>query len=176
MVLEKLVFLDEAGFQRGMTRLYARAWRGARAVGSVLRNRGVNLTLLAAMTVMGLQAAMLIEGGTDKLVFLAFVEAVLIPSLRPGQIVVLDNLGAHHAKGVRERIEAVGCFVLYLPPYSPDLNPIEMLFSKVKQLVRGMGTESVEELSEAIAVALQGVTPGECRGWCGAAGYRVPSN
>ena len=165
------MFVDESGFQRGMTRLYARARRGERAFGRVLRNRGRNLTTLAAMTVDGVLAAMLIEGGTDKAVFLTFLDRVLIPSLRPGQVVVMDNLGAHHANGVRERIEAAGCRLIYLPPYSPDLNPIEMLFSKLKALVRAVVNSTTRRLEEAIAGALKRVTPGDCRGWFAHAGY-----
>ena len=168
-----LVFVDESGFQVGMSRTHARAPRGQRAPGRVLRNRGRNLTLLAGLTTRGVQGAMLVEGGTDRHVFLAFLDEVLIPSLRPGQVVVMDNLGAHHANGVRERIEAAGCRLLYLPPYSPDLNPIEMLFSKLKTLVRGMVHRSRLALERAISLVLARVTPGDCRGWFGAAGYRT---
>lgn len=164
------MFVDESGFHVGMVRQHARARRGQRATGSVLRNRGRNVTLIAGLTTAGIQGAMLIEGGTDKLVFLTYLDEVLIPSLRPGQIVVLDNLGAHHAIGVRERIEAAGCRLAYLPPYSPDLNPIEMLFSKLKQLVRGLVHRTRRALERAITVVLQRVTPDDCRGWFGAVG------
>ena len=167
------MFIDESGFQVGMTRQHARARRGHRATGTVLRNRGRNVTLLAGLTTTGLQGAMLIEGGTDKLVFLTYLDEVLVPSLRPGQIVVLDNLGAHHAIGVKERIEAAGCRLVYLPPYSPDLNPIEMLFSKLKQLVRGLVHRSRRALERVIEVVLQRVTPDDCRGWFSAVGLRA---
>lgn len=165
------MFLDESGFQVGMTRLHARSTRGRRAHGRVLRNRGRNLTLLAGLTVDGVLAPMLLEGGTDREVFLAYLDHVLVPSLKPFQIVIMDNLGAHHAHGVRERIEAAGCEVLFLPPYSPDLNPIEMLFSKLKTLVRGLAHRTHATLTHAIAHVLHSVTPDDCRGWFDHAGY-----
>jgi len=166
------VFVDESGFQVGMTRTHARSTRGQRAHGRVLRNRGRTLTLLAGLTLEGTFAPMLIEGGTDREVFLAYLDGVLIPSLKPFQIVIMDNLGAHHAHGVRERIEAAGCSVLFLPPYSPDLNPIEMLFSKLKTLVRSLAHRTHATLTSVIARVLDNVTPDDCRGWFDHAGYR----
>src|SRR3954471_15611869 len=131
----RLVFVDESGFHTSMTRARARAPRGKRAYGKVPRNRGKNTTLIASMTLEGgMCEAMAVEGATDAQVFEAYVEGFLAPSLWAGQIVLLDNLGAHKTQRVRELIEARGAEVWFLPAYSPDLNPIEEAFSKVKAL------------------------------------------
>jgi hypothetical protein len=120
-----------------MTRLYARAPKGERAYAKVPRNRGTNTTLLASMSLEGMGPCLAVEGATTKVVFEAYVERVLAPSLRPGRVVViLDNLGAHRGDRVRELIEEQGCSLLYLPPYSPDFSPIEEAFSKLKALLR----------------------------------------
>ncbi|SFE46812.1 DDE superfamily endonuclease [Nannocystis exedens] len=129
---ERLIFLDESGSHISMTR--ARAWapRGKRAHGVVPRNRGRVTTMLGALSIDGIEAMMAVECGTTAKVFLEFIDEHLAPKLRPGDIVVMDNPGAHHATGVRERIEARGAKVVYQPPYSPDLNPIELAWSKIK--------------------------------------------
>jgi DDE superfamily endonuclease len=128
--------VDECGAHTSMTRLYARAPRGERAYGKVPRNRGPNTTLLASMTRRGMGPCLAVEGPTTKAVFEAYVEQVLAPSLRPGQVVILDNLGAHKGERVRELIEGRGCSLLFLPAYSPDFSPIEEAFSKIKALLR----------------------------------------
>lgn len=129
----RLVFVDESGFHTSMTRLYARAPKGKRAYGEVPRNRGKNTTLIAAMTIEGAMGeSMTIEGATDALAFEAYVEHFLAPTLKEGQVVVLDGLGAHRTQRVIELIEARGADLLFLPSYSPDLNPIEEAFSKIK--------------------------------------------
>jgi hypothetical protein len=131
-----LVFVDECGTHTSMTRLRARAPKGQRAYGKVPRNRGKNTTLLASMTGGGMGPCMAVVGSTTKAVFEAYVQRALAPSLRPGQVVVMDNLGAHRGDRVRALMEARGCSLLYLPPYSPDFSPIEEAFSKIKALLR----------------------------------------
>ncbi|MDP9476179.1 MAG: transposase [Actinomycetota bacterium] len=127
--------VDECGMHTSMVRSRARAPRGTRAYGRVPRNRGKNTTLIASMTIEGAMGpAMAVEGGTDRFVFESYVEHFLAPALSAEQIVLLDNLGAHKTERVRELIEARGCEVWFLPSYSPDLNPIEEAFSKVKAL------------------------------------------
>jgi transposase len=168
----RLVFVDESGFNTSMTRLYARAPRGKRAYGKVPRNRGKNTTLIAAITLEGaIGTSMTIEGATDSEAFEAYVEHFLAPSLREGQVVVLDGLGAHRPKKIRELIEARGADLVFLPSYSPDFNPIEEAFSKVKALVRKEGARVREALIEAIGRALAAVTIEDAAGWFAHAGY-----
>ena len=119
-----------------MTRLYARAPKGERAYGKVPRNRAKNTTLLASMSVRGMGPCLTVEGAMTKVAFETYVEQVLVPSLRAGQVVILDNLSSHKGDRVRKLIEGVGCSLLYLPPYSPDFSPIEEAFSKIKALLR----------------------------------------
>ena len=168
----RLVFVDESGFHTSMTRLYARAPKGKRAYGKVPRNRGKSTTLIAAMTIEGAMGeSMTIEGATDALAFEAYVEHFLAPTLKEGQVVVLDGLGAHRTQRVIELIEARGADLLFLPSYSPDLNPIEEAFSKIKGIVRKVGARTREALEEAIAVALCAVTPEDAAGCFAHAGY-----
>ena len=169
----RLVFVDESGFHTSMTRLYARAPKGKRAYGKVPRNRGKNTTLIAAITLEGgMGAPMTVEGATDSEAFEAYVEHFLAASLREGRVVVLDGLGAHRPKRIRELIEARGADLVFLPSYSPELNPIEEAFSKVKALVRKEGARLSEALVEAIGRALAAVTPEDAAGWFAHAGYR----
>ena len=147
----RLVFVDESGFHTSMTRLYARAPTGERAYGKVPRNRGKNETLIASITFGGaMGASMTVEGGTDAAAFEAYVEHFLAPTLREGQVVVLDGLGAHRTDKVRELIEERGAELLFLPSYSPDLNPIEETFSKIKNMVRKAQARTREALVEAM--------------------------
>jgi transposase len=166
------VFVDESGFNTSMTRLRARAPRGQRAYGKVPRNRGKNTTLIAAITLEGAMGeSMTVEGATDAKAFEAYVEHCLAPSLSKGQVVVLDGLGAHRPQRIRELIEAREAALLFLPSYSPDLNPIEEAFSKIKALVRKEGARVREVLVEAIGRALAAVTPEDTAGWFAHAGY-----
>jgi transposase len=168
----RLVFVDESGFNTSMTRLRARAPKGKRAYGKVPRNRGKNTTLMAAITLEGAMGeSMAVEGATDALAFEAYVEHFLVPTLEKGQVVVLDGLGAHRTHRVRELIEARGADLVFLPSYSPDLNPIEEAFSKIKALVRKEGARVREALVEAIGRALAAVTPEDAAGWFAHAGY-----
>ena len=169
----RLVFVDESGFNTSMTRLRARAPKGKRAYGKVPRNRGKNTTLIAAITLEGAMGeSMTVEGATDALAFEVYVEHFLAPALCEGQVVVLDGLGAHRTDKVRELIEARGADLVFLPSYSPDLNPIEEAFSKVKGIVRKAGARTREALVEAIARALAAVTPDNAAGWFAHAGYQ----
>ncbi len=169
----RLVFVDECGLHTSMTRLRARAPRGERAYGKVPRNRGKNTTLIASITLEGgMGGSVAIEGATDAETFEAYVERFLAPSLKEGKVVVLDGLGAHRTERVRELIEARGAELLFLPSYSPDLNPIEEAFSKIKGLVRKVGARTREALVEAIGRALAAVTPEDAAGWFGHAGYK----
>jgi transposase len=146
----RLVFVDESGFHTSMTRLYARAPKGKRAYGKVPRNRGKNTTLIAAITLEGgMGAPMTVEGATDSEAFEAYVEHFLAPTLEEGQVVVLDGLGAHRPKRIRELVEARGADLVFLPSYSPDLNPIEEAFSKVKALVGKEGARLTRIIHEA---------------------------
>jgi transposase len=167
------VWVDECGTHTSMTRLYARAPKGERAYGSVPRNRGKNTVLIASMTLEGAMGeAMALEGSTKAFVFEAYVEHFLAPSLQEeGQIVVMDNLGAHKTDRVRELIEEKGCELWFLPAYSPDLNPIEEAFSKVKARLRKAAARTREALLEAMGEALSAITPRDAAGWFAHCGY-----
>ena len=167
------MFVDECGTHTSMTRRYGRAPRGERAYGSVPRNRAKNTTLLASMTESRMGEAMAIEGSTTTRVFEAYVERFLVANLQEGQVVILDNLGAHKSERVRELIEARGCKLIFLPAYSPDFNPIEQAFSKIKALLKKAAARTREALIEAIAQALRGITVGDIRGWFAHCGYVV---
>jgi transposase len=165
------VFVDECGTHTSMTRVYARAPRGERVHGGVPRNRGENTTLLASMTSSGMGEAMAVEGSTTKAIFEAYVEGFLAPSLSPEQVVILDNLRAHKGDRVRELIEERGARLVFLPTYSPDFNPIEEAFSKIKALLKKAAARTREALVEAIAAALSAITLEDARGWFGHCGY-----
>ena len=158
-----------------MTRLYARAPRGQRARATKPVNRGRHLTMLGALSLHGLGAAMTIEGFTDGAVFLAFLREVLVPQLRPGQVLIMDNLKAHQVAGVADSCAAAGVRLLSLPPYSPDLSPIEECWSKVKTLLRAKAARTLEALEQAIAEALAAITSQDAHGWFAHAGYCVVS-
>ncbi len=165
--------MDKSGFHTSMTRLRARAPRGERAYGKVPRNRGKNQTLIAAITIEGgMGESVAIEGATDAETFETYVERFLAPSLEEGQVVVLDGLGAHRTGKVRKLIEERGADLVFLPSYSPDLNPIEEAFSKIKQLVRKAGARTRQALVEALARALDAITPRDAAGWFAHAGYQ----
>jgi transposase len=169
---ESLVFVDEMGTNVSLSPLYAWSRRGKRAFGSAPRNWGKNVTLLASITRRGLGPCLAVEGSTTREVFEAYLEHVLAPTLEPGQIVVMDNLSAHKGGRVKEIVEGRGCELLYLPPYSPDFNPIEQSFSKVKSLLRRAEARTCESLIEAIGRALSAVSARDARGFFGHCGYR----
>ncbi|WP_041230820.1 IS630 family transposase [Deinococcus peraridilitoris] len=163
--LHDLVCFDESGFHTGMSRVYARAPRNQRAFARVPRNTGKNLTLLCAMSSQGSQAELVIEGAVNAAVFESYVDQVLCPTLQSGQTVLMDNLSSHQGAKVRALIEARGCQLVYFPPYSPDFNPIEMLFSKLKALLRKAAARTTETVIEALGFALRAVTPNDILGW-----------
>ena len=150
------VLKDEMGSNTSLHELYAYSPRGERAYCSVARNRGKNTTLLSSMSLSGMGPSMVVEGGTDGAVFEGYLREVLVPALREGNVVVMDNLSVHKGEGVRELIEGAGAQALYLPPYSPDFNPIEEAFSKIKNLIRKAGARVHEALVAAIAAAIGG--------------------
>jgi len=154
-----------------MTRRYGRAPAGERVGEATPRRPWHTVTMLAALTLEGIKAPMMIESATDGDVFLSYVEQVLCPTLRPGQVVIMDNLGAHKVEGVREKIEATGARLLYLPSYSPDFNPIEPAWSKIKQLLRWAKARSIETLEQAIAEAFAAITPENASAWFRHCGY-----
>ena len=169
--VERLVFVDEMGTNTSLHPLYAWSRRGERAYSKVPRNRGPNTTLIASMTAEGMGPCLAVEGATTGIVFETYVEKGLLPSLRAGQVVVMDNLSAHKGERVRELVESAGCELLYLPPYSPDLSPIEEAFSKVKGILRKVEARSRETLVEAMGKALDAVTTQDARHFFKHCGY-----
>ncbi len=168
-----LVFVDEMGTHTSLAPLYAYAPVGKRAFFKIPRNRGKNTTLLASLRQEGMGPSMAVEGATTSRVFETYVQRLLAPALRPGQVVVMDNLGAHRPKRVRELIEERGCELLYLPSYSPDLNPIEEALSKVKHILRKIAARTKESLIEAIGRALAAVSAQDVNGFFVNCGYRT---
>lgn len=169
-----LVSVDEAGVHRALTRLYARAPRGERAIGKAPRNHGTPTTLIGALAPNGIQAALTLPGAVDKFAFRVFVQQVLAPTLRPGQVVATDNLSAHHDPHVRAAIEARDCVLIFVPAYSPDFAPIEQAFAKIKAYLRKIGARTQETLDQAITEALELITPQDARGFFRHAGYPLP--
>ncbi len=169
----RFVFVDECGANVSLSPLYAWSRRGERALCSAPRNWGKNVTLLSSMSISGMGPSLAVEGSTTRGVFEAYLEEVLAPSLRPGRVVVMDNLSAHKGERVREIIEERGCELLYLPPYSSDLNPIEEAFAKLKALLRKTGARTREALVEAMGRALDAISADDARGFFGHRGYRA---
>jgi transposase len=154
-----------------MTRLYGRAPKGERVVGSAPQNYGENITMLGGLSAAGLCALMTVDGATDSDVFAAFVREVLAPTLAEGDIVVLDNLGAHRSAAARQAVEQRGARFVFLPPYSPDLNPIERCWSKIKTALRAAKARTREALEEAIKQAIATVNESDARAWFKHCGY-----
>jgi transposase len=166
-------FIDEAASHIAMTRERARAPAGTRVIGKVIRNRGTVTTMIGALTMKGLGALMTVEGGTTGNVFIAFVQACLVPTLKSSDVVVMDNLAAHKVKTLRRLIEAAGARVLFLPAYSPDLNPIEECWSNVKANLRRIEARNVVDLRRAVGTAADLVTGQDAVGWIDHAGSQV---
>jgi len=169
----RLKFVDESGVNLAMTRVYGRAPRGIRVIGSVPQNYGPNVTMLGTLGTQGLQAVMTVDGATDAEVFRTYVKRVLGPTLRPGDIVVLDNLRAHKAVGVQQAIARRGARLLYLPPYSPDLSAIEPCWSKVKTALRAAKARTRQALDSAITQAIATVTNVDAQSWFVHCGYAL---
>lgn len=170
-VADQLVFVDESSTHVAMTPLYARTLRGTRAYGAVPRNKGANISLLAALTPQGLTAALTVEGAVDRPVFERYVEQVLIPQLTSGQTVVMDNLSVHKSARVAQLLHDHGCTLRFLPTYSPDLAPVEGGFGKVKTLVRHDQPRTREALDQSIGRALTAISPQDAQGWFHRCGY-----
>jgi transposase len=171
-----LIFVDESGIDTRMTRRFARAPRGQRAYGAVPFGRWKRLTLLGALGPEGVVAVMSVAAATTTAVFRAFVEQVLLPALRPrgpGAIVAFDNLAAHKAALVHEALRAAGCQALLLPRYSPDLNPIELCWSKIKTALRAIGARSLDDLDRELPAVLDSITAQDARGWFKHCGYAL---
>ena len=169
---KQFVFVDEMGANVSLSALYAWSRKGKRALGSAPRNWGKNVTLLASITSRGVGPCLAVEGSTTREVFEVYLEGVLAPTLSPGQVVVMDNLYAHKRGRVKEILEAVGCELVYQPPYSPDFNPIEQAFSKVKGLVRRAEARTREALIEAMGRALSALSAMDARAFFAHCGHR----
>ena len=171
--VRRLKFIDESGVNLAMTRLYGRAPKGERVVGTVPQNYGQNVTMLGALGSQGLQAVMTVEEAMDTAAFRAYVKHVLGPTLSPGDIVVLDNLGVHKARGIQQMLARRRVRLLYLPPYSPDLAPIEPCWSKVKTALRKAKARTRSALDSAITAVLPTVTEADEYGWFRHCGYAI---
>lgn len=167
------MFLDEFGCNQGMTRRYAWAPKGKKAIGYAPVNYGENVSVVAAMRLDGVGASMQIEGAMTGEAFLKYLHRFLVPTLRPNDVVVMDNLSVHKVEGVAEAIRSAGARVLYLPPYSPDYNPIELCFSKIKTFLRKAEARTKKGLDQALTQAFQSITLKDIRGWFKHAGYNL---
>ncbi len=171
MNLKKLVFIDESGAKTNMTRLYGRAKTGSRAVDDTPSGHWCTTTMISSVRLDGSTACMVVDGAANKEVFRAYVQHVLLPTLKPGDIVIMDNLSAHKNQEIRDLIESSGAQLWFLPPYSPDLNPIEKMWSKIKAILRTLKARTEQALIEAIAKALEAVTANDAKEWFESCGY-----
>jgi transposase len=171
VTLDRFIFIDEFGASTHMQRLYGRAPRGQRVVSRVPHGHWKILSTIAAMTSVGMVAAATFEGATDTELFVTFVREALVPVLKEGQVVVMDNLSPHKSPRVRELIEAAGAKLVLLPPYSPDFNPIEMAISKIKSVLRKLAKRAVPELFAAIDEALRSITDTDATNFIHHSGY-----
>jgi transposase len=171
----RLVFVDETGLNTSMTRLCARALSHLRAFGRAPKGKHTNLTVVGAVALDGVRALMAYEGGTTREAFLRFVNEALVPSLKQGDIVIMDNLRAHYTDGVRQQIEAANATVMYLPPYSPELNPIEQAWSKLKAIFRRLEARTLKALTSSLPIFKDAVRFSDLAGWFGKSGYGTQS-
>jgi transposase len=169
----RFLFVDESAVNTAMTRSYGRAPRGERVYDNAPRNYGTHTSVIGALSLHGMIATMTVEGAVDALCFDAYAEQVLAPQLRRGDVVVLDNLGAHKASRIEEVAAECGAQVLWLPPYSPDYSPIEQCWSKIKNYLRGAKARTGEALDKALAQAIELVTKADIRGWFKHCGYSL---
>lgn len=173
LIAERLVCLDETWATTNMARRYGRAPRGKRVVAAVPYGHWKTTTFIAALRHDRITAPCVFDGAINGARFLAWVKQALVPTLSEDDIVIMDNLSSHKVVGVREAIEAVGATPLYLPPYSPDLNPIEQVFAKLKAILRKIAARTIDDLWRAIGAALDHFPPTECRNYFANAGYSV---
>lgn len=171
---ETLVFLDETSTQTAMTRACGRSPKGERVIGYVPRNHGHNITCLAAISVTGIVAPCVFERSLDGVIFTQWVEDWLLPALPKGTTIVLDNLSVHRTPDVRAAVEAANCRLLFLPAYSPDFNPIELLFARLKTHLRDVAARTFDAVVDAIGTGLDAVTPTHLRASYRHCGYPVP--
>jgi transposase len=169
---QRLVFIDETWAKTNMTRPRGRSLRGTRLIAAAPHGHWKTTTFLAALRTSGLTAPLVVDGAINGEIFLAYVRQQLVPALRPGDVVVMDNLSSHKRVGVREAIEAVGASLVFLPPYSPDLNPIEQAFAKFKWLLKSTAARTVDALWNACGQLLTRFSEHECRNYIRHAGYR----
>jgi transposase len=175
IVSERFVFVDECSTNISLNPVYARAPKGERAHGKAPKNWGKNVSLICAIDSGGVKPSMSVEGAVDGKTFEGYIEHLLAPKLKRGQIVVMDNLSVHKSKRVKRLIEEAGCELEFLPPYSPDFNPIKEAFSKVKGILKKVvGARTREALVEATGHALDAITPQDIRGFFSDCGYRLP--
>jgi transposase len=172
---ERLIFVDETSTHTAMTRRYARAPRGQRAYGQVPRNHGVNLSVIGALGLRGVIAAMSVDGAVDTETFDVFVSQVLVPALQPGDVILWDNLRVHHASTIKQAVTARGGTVLFRPPYSPDFSPIEPCWSKLKTFLRGCAPRTRAFLDDMLTRALLTLSLEDIQGWFRYCGYEVVS-
>jgi transposase len=173
---EHLMFLDESGAMTNMARRHGRAPIGQRVVSAVPGGHWETVSMIGAIGVNGVVASMAVQGAVDGEAFKVYVREILAPQLRGGDVVVMDNLSSHKVAGVREMIERSGAKLMYLPPYSPDLNPIENIWSKIKQKLRSIGARTFESLLDAISEAFKSVTSEDCRGSIRHCGYTLQNS
>jgi transposase len=165
LAADRLVFVDESGANLTLARRYGRALHGDRCLGTAPRNYPTNLTLVASCTPAGIGPSMVLDGAVNGEAFRLYVERILVPALRPGQIVVMDNLNVHKHEAIRTAITGAGCRLLFLPSYSPDFNPIELAFSKIKAHLRRVGVRTQAALNAAIGEAIDLITPTDATGY-----------
>lgn len=173
---ERFRFIDEAGVNFGMTRLYGRAKPGERVTEKVPKNYGAQTTIISSLGFGGVQATLVVEGAVDTLVFNSYVENILRPTIKEGETLVLDNLSSHRASCIEQVAQECGAKVLWLSPYSPDFSPIELMWSKLKSFLRKARARTEEELFAALSEGLQMITTDDCLGWFKHCGYLVASN
>lgn len=170
----RFIFVDESGTNLTLARRYGRALRGERCPGTAPRNYPTNLTLVASCTPNGIGPCMVVDGAINGQLFRRYVEDILVPALHPGQIVVMDNLNVHKQETIRAAITGAGCRLLFLPSYSPDFNPIELAFSKIKAYLRRVGMQTQEALEAALATAIDLVSPTDAAGYFRHCGFTEP--
>ena len=171
--LENLVVIDESCALTNMTRTRGRCLRSDRLVSAVPHGHWKVLTIIAAMTLKGVQTAVTIDAPCDGEIFRNFVQDALVPTLQPGQVVIMDNLQSHKVGGIRQAIEMTGARLVYLPPYSPDFSPIEPMWSKVKQKLRSLAARTIDTLGQAVQEALMTITRSDCEGFFSHCGYTL---
>lgn len=173
VAIERLVFLDESAAKTNMTRTHGRAPKGVRIIDKVPAGHWKVTTMISAVRSTGPCASAVVSGATDGDVFRTYVQHVLVPELKTGDVVILDNLQPHKSREVKDLIERAGATLLFLPPYSPDFNPIENMWSKVKSILRSVAARTFDDLQEAIDLALSRITPEDCLGFFRHCGYHA---